>query len=145
MPKIEEFENELEENNNIEIESKTAEVPTDKNVAVEENKNTESKKEKSVEEKTDKKVDEATVIDKIKNFLAKIALMQEEVKKETTEKTSKSNKKQSKEKDEEIEEVSVEEESNEKPKYMTEYYDLPYRYNETVVKVLAQTPKKLIS
>ena len=24
-----------------------------------------------------------------------------------------------------------------------EYYDLPYRYNETVVKILAQTPKKL--
>ena len=29
------------------------------------------------------------------------------------------------------------------PKYMLEYYDLPYRYNETIVKVLAQTPKKL--
>lgn len=26
---------------------------------------------------------------------------------------------------------------------VTEYYDLPYRYNETVVKILAQTPKKL--
>ena len=25
----------------------------------------------------------------------------------------------------------------------TEYYDLPYRYNETIVKVLAQTPKSL--
>lgn len=142
MPKIEEFENELEENNNIEIESKTVEVPTDKNVAVEENNNIENKKEKSVEEKADTKVDEATVIDKIKNFLAKIALMQEEVKKETTEKTSKS-RKQSKEKNEENAEASEKEESSEKPKYMTEYYDLPYRYNETVVKVLAQTPKKL--
>lgn len=27
--------------------------------------------------------------------------------------------------------------------YLVEYYDLPYRYNETVVKILAQTPKKL--
>ena len=31
-----------------------------------------------------------------------------------------------------------------KPKnYLIEYYDLPYRYNETVVKILAQTPKRL--
>lgn len=28
-------------------------------------------------------------------------------------------------------------------KDILEYYDLPYRYNETVVKILAQTPKKL--
>ena len=27
--------------------------------------------------------------------------------------------------------------------YLPEYYDLPYRYNETVVKILAQTPKRL--
>ena len=34
----------------------------------------------------------------------------------------------------------------EKPKkqeYLQEYYDLPYRYNETVVTILAQTPKRL--
>lgn len=29
------------------------------------------------------------------------------------------------------------------PKEILEYYDLPYRYNETIVKILAQTPKKL--
>lgn len=28
-------------------------------------------------------------------------------------------------------------------KEFLEYYDLPYRYNETIVKILAQTPKKL--
>lgn len=35
--------------------------------------------------------------------------------------------------------------SNKTTKTMStlEYYDLPYRYNETVVKILAQTPKKL--
>ena len=27
--------------------------------------------------------------------------------------------------------------------FLKEYYDLPYRYNETVVKILAQTPKRL--
>jgi len=31
----------------------------------------------------------------------------------------------------------------EQENYMPEYYDLPYRYNETVVKILAQTPKRL--
>ena len=30
-----------------------------------------------------------------------------------------------------------------KKNYLTEYYELPYRYNETIVKILAQTPNKL--
>lgn len=30
-----------------------------------------------------------------------------------------------------------------KPSFLSEYYDLPYRYNKTVVKILAQTPTKL--
>lgn len=30
-----------------------------------------------------------------------------------------------------------------KKEYVPEYYDLPYRYNETVVKILAQTPKRI--
>jgi hypothetical protein len=30
-----------------------------------------------------------------------------------------------------------------KEKYLQEYYDLPYRYDETVVTILAQTPKRL--
>jgi len=34
-------------------------------------------------------------------------------------------------------------ESVEQQDYLPEYYDLPYRYNETVVKILAQTPKRL--
>ena len=29
------------------------------------------------------------------------------------------------------------------PKFLQEYYDLPYRYNETVVTILAQTPKRI--
>ena len=29
------------------------------------------------------------------------------------------------------------------PEYLQEYYDLPYRYNETIVTILAQTPKRL--
>ena len=34
-------------------------------------------------------------------------------------------------------------ENIEQSDYLPEYYDLPYRYNETVVKILAQTPKRL--
>lgn len=79
------------------------------------------------------KVDEETVIDKIKNFLSKIALMQEELQKEN----------EDKKKNKIVKENKKKTEKSEKPKYMLEYYDLPYRYNETVVKVLAQTPKKL--
>lgn len=86
-----------------------------------------------------KKVKEETIIQKIKNFLAKIAEMQEEAKKEVAE--IKENVKIKKEK------VELDKNKEEKTKiqtnYLLEYYDLPYRYNETVVKILAQTPKKL--
>lgn len=86
----------------------------------------------------EQKVDEATVIEKIKNFIAKIVAMQEEAKKEkldekeSDEKIAKANK-------DKIRKVKEEK----KHEYMLEYYDLPYRYNETIVKILAQTPKKL--
>ncbi len=139
MPKNEKFpkeqkEKELKVKNNTKKVEKNQKSPkdskTNKNGAVK--KDTASKvSEKKTQ--TEKKVDEETVIDKIKNFLAKIALMQEEAQKEND--------------DKKVKKSIVEKKSNiekiEKTKYMLEYYDLPYRYNETVVKVLAQTPKKL--
>lgn len=103
---------------------------------------TEVKKEEKVEKK--KKVkksktekDEANksvqnnVIENIKSFITKIIQMQEKVKKDEEEEKEfkKLEKKQEKKK--------------ERPKYLLEYYDLPFRYNETVVKILAQTPKRL--
>lgn len=146
MPKIEEFENELEEKIDIEVENNMAELPADNKASVEESTGKEGQNEKDSDKKIENKVDEATVIDKIKNFLAKIALMQEETKKDLSEKTSKQEKKNSKIAEEEKEDSKVEDLEDDiynKPKYMLEYYDLPYRYNETIVKVLAQTPKKL--
>lgn len=86
----------------------------------------------------EKKIEkEETVIQKIKNFINKIIEMQEaeldaEAKLNDLEENSNSEKNQKTDKTPEI-----------KPKYMLEYYDLPYRYNETVVKILAQTPKRL--
>ena len=75
------------------------------------------------------------VIDNIKNFITKIIEMQERVKE--NEEEDKKQKKLEKENEEELKEKEV------TPKYLLEYYDLPFRYNETVVKILAQTPKRL--
>lgn len=74
------------------------------------------------------------VIDNIKNFISKIIEMQEKVRRDEEE--EKELKKTEKLANKEKEEVS-------KSPYLLEYYDLPFRYNETVVKVLAQTPKRL--
>ncbi len=76
------------------------------------------------------KADEATIIEKIKNFLSKIIAMQEE---NVEEENPKSKEKK----------ISSKKEKKSTPNYLLEYYDLPYRYNETVVKILAQTPKRL--
>lgn len=84
------------------------------------------------------KVKEETIIEKIKSFLAKIAEMQEEARKEIAEiKESVKIKKEKVESEKNREEIS----KNNSTNYLLEYYDLPYRYNETTVKILAQTPK----
>ena len=91
-------------------------------------------KEKKVTPNTEKSKEE-TIIEKIKSFIAKIVAMQEEAKNEELAKkeTKKANKKVKTEKKIDIKKL----------KHLPEYYDLPYRYNETVVKVLAQTPKRI--
>lgn len=98
-------------------------------------KKTEKKVEKKIENKNKKEeiIKEKTVIEKIKAFLAKIVAMQEEAIQEE----EKAEKK--------ISEVKTDKDKVElkSTSYMLEYYDLPYRYNETVVKILAQTPKRL--
>jgi hypothetical protein len=156
MPKKNELENETE----VKIKKKISKVSREKNISVKENKATKFLKEKnkkSVEnernveiEKSnkvlkneskvakkaeDKKIDEETVIEKIKSFIAKIAAMQEEALKEEKEKTVEKTEKENK--------IKTKIVKTTKPDYLLEYYDLPYRYNETVVKILAQTPKRL--
>lgn len=105
----------------------------------EKEKKSEAKKKVSQTEKpNDKKVQEIEnksfqnkVIDNIKNFITKIIEMQEKVRldEEEEKELKKAEKSKSKE--------------TEPPKYLLEYYDLPFRYNETIVKILAQTPKRL--
>lgn len=89
---------------------------------------------KVVVKKENPKVDELTVIEKIKSFIAKIAAMQEEALKEEN---------TLKEKKEKVKQGAERVKESKKATYMLEYYDLPYRYNETTVKILAQTPKVL--
>ena len=96
-----------------------------------------TKKDNKVTPNTEKEIiKEETIIEKIKSFIAKIAAMQEEARKEALE---------AKEEKETTRKVAkkASKEVNEAPVYLPEYYDLPYRYNETIVKILAQTPKKI--
>ena len=101
--------------------------------------NTTKKHEEPIVE--NKKIDELSVIEKIKSFIAKIAAMQEEARKEAQIENEEKETKASK-----VAKTTPkvkEEKETKKMQYMLEYYDLPYRYNETVVKILAQTPKRM--
>mgnify|MGYP000082700737 FL=1 len=157
MQKNEDFEKKMEKNKALNTENEISNVKeklaaSDTKISEEKEDITEEKKvssansvgkEKSPKVEKETKVDEATVIEKIKNFIAKIVAMQEEAKKETLDKD------ESNEKVEKVDKASKEKNKNQKskevksPEYLLEYYDLPYRYNETIVKILAQTPKKL--
>lgn len=157
MQKNEDFEKKMEKNKALNTENEISNVKeklaaSDTKISEEKEDITEEKKvssansvgkEKAPKVEKETKVDEATVIEKIKNFIAKIVAMQEEAKKETLDKD------ESNEKVEKVNKASKEKNKNQKskevksPEYLLEYYDLPYRYNETIVKILAQTPKKL--
>lgn len=132
MSKNEEVEKNKNEILNVKKISKKI-ISSEKNEIIENVKEKKSEKKTKAEKK--KSIDENVVIEKIKNFLAKIVAMQEESEKEENVKTTKSSTKSSaKGKNKKV---------SEKSNFMLEYYDLPYRYNETIVKILAQTPKKL--
>ncbi len=155
MQKNEDFEKKVEKNKALNTENEISNVKeklADADMKISEENVTEEKKasnavsvgkEKAPKVEKETKVDEATVIEKIKNFIAKIVAMQEEAKKETLDKDEASDKV------EKVDKASKEKNKNQKsketksPEYLLEYYDLPYRYNETIVKILAQTPKKL--
>ena len=92
---------------------------------------------KKEEVKKEEKVKEQTIIEKIKAFIAKIVAMQEEARLEEE------GKKEKLDTEKDIAKKQTKKSEPEKKSYILEYYDLPYRYNETVVKILAQTPKRL--
>ena len=136
------------EDKKVELAKKTKEPKKDSKKAdkkIEEKPKT-TKKEKVEKVQEEPKIDELSVIEKIKSFIAKIAAMQEEARKESlAEKEEKETKKETKtakaSKSKSKSKTAAKE--IKKYEYMIEYYDLPYRYNETVVKILAQTPKRM--
>ena len=109
----------------------------EKKEKISEEKNTKKEKVEKIDKKdfhvVENKSMQNKIIDNIKSFISKIVEMQEKVRKDEEE--EKELKK--------LENQEKEDEENVTPKYLLEYYDLPFRYNETVVKILAQTPKRL--
>ena len=161
MPKnqeIEELSNKIIEEEKISEEVEKTEVKnkaktTKKSENAVETIDVENKKESKVKSKSTpkeveepKQIDEASVIEKIKSFVAKIAAMQDDARKELQanedieeSESEKEEKTSSKAKNEKTKTAT----ETKKVEYLLEYYDLPYRYNETVVKILAQTPKRM--
>ncbi len=114
--------------NTEEIEKKSGKKKLDKNEKI-------KQKEKQVSQKSKKLKNKSVqnkMIENIKNFISKIIDMQEKVRQE-----------EEKEKLEKKEEKEKQQKQEKQPSYLLEYYDLPFRYNETIVKILAQTPKRL--
>ena len=82
----------------------------------------------------------ATKTDLIGKIKEKSVKKKEKDKKVATKKTVA---KKEKEKKENVKSKNTKSPEAVSPKFFQEYYDLPYRYNETIVTILAQTPKRL--
>ena len=82
---------------------------------------------KKADEKTVKKVTTSTKTKTVKTSKAKVAAKKTVVAKKTTKKTN----------------LKTKTAQSKKIAEVVEYYDLPYRYNETIVKILYQTPDTL--
>lgn len=131
---------------------KTKEILNDKDVLkkdIEPKKNTRAKsstkkpvKVEKVEKSSSKKSQTKTVSSK--NSVKKTTTSKTLTKKNSTKKTTKktATKKTSPKKT--TKKISSKSSTSNKPTVFTpEYYDLPYRYNQTIVKILAQTPTSL--
>ena len=102
-------------------------------------KTTSSAKKSSTSKKTTSKkntTQKATTAAKSKTPVKKASTVKKSTKKETVKKTEPSVSKKSSRK-------KVSNAKSKELKFQSEYYDLPYMYNRTIVKVLAQTPKML--
>ena len=107
-------------------------------------KTTSSAKKSSTSKKTTSKktttkkstTQKATTAAKSKTPAKKASTVKKSTKKETVKKTEPSVSKKSSRK-------KVSNAKSKELKFQSEYYDLPYMYNRTIVKVLAQTPKML--
>lgn len=97
---------------------------------------------KTTSSKTTKKTPSTQKADTVKK--AKVSTSKTGAKKTTTKKTSTSKSTSTtKKKTATSKKVSTAKKTSVKKPEVLEYYDLPYRYNQTVIKVLAQTPTTL--
>ena len=97
---------------------------------------------KTTSSKTTKKTPSTKKADTVKK--AKVSTSKTGAKKTTTKKTSTSKSTSTtKKKTATSKKVSTAKKTSVKKPEVLEYYDLPYRYNQTVIKVLAQTPTTL--
>lgn len=129
--------NEIKKEEKRKVASKKVEkvAKTEKKTEPKKTKKTQDAAKKKKDKKVENKSVQNSVIENIKSFISKIIEMQEKVRNDEED--------EKKQKKAEENEPKQEIELSNPPKYLLEYYDLPYRYNETVVKVLAQTPKRL--
>ena len=107
------------------LDAKTEEAKATKKVSTKTAKKSDTKPEK--EKATKKSTSKASKTTKKTNTKTTSTKVAKNTTKKTTTKSTKKNTTKAKEVSKEV----------------LEYYDLPYRYNETIVKILAQTPKKL--
>lgn len=136
MPKIEKKEIELEKkvSKSVKKDAKSSgESKKTGKAGIEKNRKTKTTLSKTIKNEEKKNFATVNKNSSKKTASKKVSTKRELVKKETRKKNfskilEKENKKNVSDKDK---------------KFLQEYYDLPYRYNETVVKILAQTPKRL--
>lgn len=110
----------------------------------------EKEKTKSIEKKPRKTVKKDAPVDTKKIAKSTTKTAEKKATKTTTKAVAKSTTKATKkvtsrsvDKTEKVSNASKKEQSLTKVKTFSEYYDLPYRYNQTVIKILAQTPHAL--
>lgn len=80
-----------------------------------------------------------SIIQKAKKILKKENSVDSKKEQKVTSRSTRTEKKVSKPQ----EKITSKKEPSTPPKSFSEYYDLPYRYNQTVIKILAQTPHAL--
>ena len=113
-----------------------------KDLKEKETKKTVAKKASTKATKTTKTTTTKKVASK-KTTTKKASTPKTTTKKTTTEKATTAKKTTTKKKASTTKATKTTKKATEKSKFINEYYDLPYRYNQTIVKILAQTPKKL--
>ena len=138
MPKIKELKENKDEKKEVLKESLSKSKSSKKVESKEEKKEKASSKTKAAKAKSVKKEPkEKTSSSKTKKAVAKKETKTAEKKSKVT-KTTKATKESTKNS-----KTTAKKAKKLEQEYLQEYYDLPYRYNETVVKILAQTPKRL--